>query len=82
MKSRGRGRGRDEACPFSTGGGTRRVHLVRGRGRGREGAPVTGRVKLGKETCCGAQERGPTPDLSKKVATGSSRASFAAGKKI
>jgi len=26
--------GRDEACPISTGGGTRRVQLVRGEGRG------------------------------------------------
>jgi len=27
-------RRRDEACPVGTGGGTRRVHLVRGEGRG------------------------------------------------
>ena len=28
------GGGRDEACPLSTGGETRRVQLVRGEGRG------------------------------------------------
>ena len=51
-------RGRDDACPISTGGGTRRVQLVRegGGGRGAAGADAGGVRAAARVRWCGVNE--------------------------
>ena len=69
--------GRDEACPVSTGGGTRRVQLVRGAGRGgsrsyggERGGWAWGAVTTGPQL---PQPPQPTPPGAEERATSGER---------
>jgi hypothetical protein len=54
----------DETCPFSTGGGTRRVRLVRGKGGGGSAAAVVERFFLPLRRSIGSTPRGGAGGVS------------------